>query len=492
MLKQLAGQTAIYGLGTIVPRFLNYLLFPYLTRVMTVGEYGVVTDLYALIPFVLVLLTMGLETGYFRFAGKAGSEAEKRTIFSNVWGVVTAVSIVFFVLALLFTPQLARVMEYTDHPSYIRLVAAIVMLNTVTAIPLARLRQQGRAKRFMILRLLFVIVNLALTFFFYSGLPGLAELGICASWYDPQYGAGYVLLADLLANIVLLFALIPDFRNAMPRIRWRQLRTILAYSFPLLVSGIAGVSNQFIDRQMIKYLVPAGAMAQLGVYGAITKIAVVMMLFTQMYRLAAEPFFLADYRKSDFVAMNAAAMKYYVMASMFIFLGIALFKDLFSLIVGADFREGIFILPVVLGANVLSGVWLNLSFWYKREERTQLAVWVTFTGLFFTVVMNVALVPALGYVGAAWARLASEAAMVGVSYWLNRRYYPTPYDLRRIGEYVALGLGVFFASAVFARWLPVRGAEYAVNGVLFGLFGLFAVRREHIDVGRLLRSVVKR
>ena len=173
-------------------------------------------------------------------------------------------------------------------------------------------------------------------------------------------------------------------------------------------------------------------------------------------------------------------------------LGIALFKDLFSLIVGADFREGIFILPVVLGANVLSGVWLNLSFWYKREERTQLAVWVTFTGLFFTVVMNVALVPALGYVGAAWARLASEAAMVGVSYWLNRRYYPTPYDLRRIGEYVALGLGVFFASAVFARWLPVRGAEYAVNGVLFGLFGLFAVRREHIDVGRLLRSVVKR
>ena len=146
----------------------------------------------------------------------------------------------------------------------------------------------------------------------------------------------------------------------------------------------------------------------------------------------------------------------------------------------------------MLGANVLSGVWLNLSFWYKREERTQLAVWVTFTGLFFTVVMNVALVPALGYVGAAWARLASEAAMVGVSYWLNRRYYPTPYDLRRIGEYVALGLGVFFASAVFARWLPVRGAEYAVNGVLFGLFGLFAVRREHIDVGRLLRSVVKR
>mgnify|MGYP003290668959 CR=1 FL=1 len=492
MLKQLAGQTAIYGVGTIVPRFLNYLLFPYLTRLMTTGEYGVVTDLYALIPFALVVLTMGLETGYFRFAGKAATERERKEVFETTWGAVSLFALLFFAAALLFTPALARIMDYAEHPSYIRLTAAIIALDAATAIPFARLRQQGRAKRFVALRLLSVAVNLALTVFFYSALPALASRGADAGMYDPAFGAGYVLVANLLGSAVVWIGLYPSCRGARPRIRPKLLRAVMLYSLPLLISGIAGTANEFIDRQMIKYLVPAGAMAQLGVYGAITKIAVVMMLFTQMYRLAAEPFFLADYRKSDFVAMNAAAMKYYVMASMFIFLGIALFKDLFSLIVGADFREGIFILPVVLGANVLSGVWLNLSFWYKREERTQLAVWVTFTGLFFTVVMNVALVPALGYVGAAWARLASEAAMVGVSYWLNRRYYPTPYDLRRIGEYVALGLGVFFASAVFARWLPVRGAEYAVNGVLFGLFGLFAVRREHIDVGRLLRSVVKR
>ena len=492
MLKQLAGQTAIYGVGTIVPRFLNYLLFPYLTRLMTTGEYGVVTDLYALIPFALVVLTMGLETGYFRFAGQAATERERKEVFETTWGAVSLFALLFFAAALLFTPALARIMDYAEHPSYIRLTAAIIALDAATAIPFARLRQQGRAKRFVALRLLSVAVNLALTVFFYSALPALASRGADAGMYDPAFGAGYVLVANLLGSAVVWIGLYPSCRGARPRIRPKLLRAVMLYSLPLLISGIAGTANEFIDRQMIKYLVPAGAMAQLGVYGAITKIAVVMMLFTQMYRLAAEPFFLADYRKSDFVAMNAAAMKYYVMASMFIFLGIALFKDLFSLIVGADFREGIFILPVVLGANVLSGVWLNLSFWYKREERTQLAVWVTFTGLFFTVVMNVALVPALGYVGAAWARLASEAAMVGGSYWLNRRYYPTPYDLRRIGEYVALGLGVFFASAVFARWLPVRGAEYAVNGVLFGLFGLFAVRREHIDVGRLLRSVVKR
>ena len=491
-MRKLAGQTMVYGISTVLVRLLNYLLVPYLTRVMGRAQYGVVSHIYAVIPFVLVILTMGLESGYFRFAGKASGEGEKRRVFATAWGMVSLVSVLFFVLVLLFNGTIAEWMGYAAHPSYIWMTGAIVALDAVTAIPFARLREQSRSGRYVLLRLVSVVVNLALCFFFYGWLPSLAGRGILPWAYDPAMGPGYVFVANLAASAVTLLLILPMCGGVAPRIDRRLARSLLVYSLPLLLSGIAGTANEFIDRQMIKYLVPAGAMAQLGVYGAITKIAVVMMLFTQMYRLAAEPFFLADYRKSDFVAMNAAAMKYYVMASMFIFLGIALFKDLFSLIVGADFREGIFILPVVLGANVLSGVWLNLSFWYKREERTQLAVWVTFTGLFFTVVMNVALVPALGYVGAAWARLASEAAMVGVSYWLNRRYYPTPYDLRRIGEYVALGLGVFFASAVFARWLPVRGAEYAVNGVLFGLFGLFAVRREHIDVGRLLRSVVKR
>ena len=488
MLEKLAKQTAVYGISTIVVRFLSYLLTPYYTRVFGQETYGVVTDIYALIPLALTLLTMGMESSYFRFSAKAEEaggdvKAAKRRLFATTWGVTSLAAVVFFVLVASFRNGVAGLMgeAYAAHPEYVVWVGLIILFDVWACIPFSRLREQGRAMTFVGLKAMNVVLNVALAFGF--GAAGL---------FATDFGVGWVFVANLIASVVTWLAILGTADRTVPKINWALLAAIFAYSLPLLVGGLAGTANEFIDRQMIKYLVPAGAMAQLGVYGAITKIAVVMMLFTQMYRLAAEPFFLADYRKSDFVAMNAAAMKYYVMASMFIFLGIALFKDLFSLIVGADFREGIFILPVVLGANVLSGVWLNLSFWYKREERTQLAVWVTFTGLFFTVVMNVALVPALGYVGAAWARLASEAAMVGVSYWLNRRYYPTPYDLRRIGEYVALGLGVFFASAVFARWLPVRGAEYAVNGVLFGLFGLFAVRREHIDVGRLLRSVVKR
>jgi len=500
MLEKLAKQTAVYGISTIVVRFLSYLLTPLFTRVFAPGVYGIVTDVYALIPFALVVLTMGLESAYFRFAAKADAAAAasggtadeiavraragKRRLFAATWGATLLAASLFFLLVALGRHRVAEWMgeAYAAHPQYVVLVAAVVWFDVAACLPFSRLREQGRALTFVGIKALNVAVNVALAIGF--ALGGL---------YATPFGVGWVFVANLAASVLTFCVILTTTDRTAPRIDRLLLASVLVYSLPLLVSGVAGTANEFIDRQLIKYLYldPAGAMAQLGIYGAVTKIAVVLTLFTQMYRLAAEPFFLADYRRSDFVEMNAAAMKYYVMASMFIFLGIALFRDLFSLIVGADFREGIYILPVVLGANVLSGVWLNLSFWYKREERTQLAVWVTFTGLFFTVAVNAALVPRMGFAGAAWARLASEAAMVAVSYWLNRRYYPTPYDLRRIGEYAALGLGLFFAGAIFARCVPLRGAEYAVNAVLLGLFGLFAVRREHIDLGRLLRAAVK-
>ena len=273
---------------------------------------------------------------------------------------------------------------------------------------------------------------------------------------------------------------------------WTLLAAVFAYSLPLLVGGLAGTANEFIDRQLIKYLVPEGSMAQLGVYGAITKIAVVMMLFYQMYRLAAEPFFLSNFKKSDFVAMNAAALKYYMMASMVIFLGIALFRDLFALIVGRDFREGIFILPVVLGANVLTGVWLNLSFWYKREERTSLAIVVTGSGLVAMTAFGFWLIPLWGYYGAAWARLASESVMVGASWWLNRRFFPTPYPWGRIWEYVLTALAVFGLCEGVTRLADNMFVGYAFNIVMFVGYALYLIRRERIDVGAMLRAVVKR
>ena len=488
MLEKLAKQTAVYGISTIAVRFLNYLLTPYFTRVFGQETYGVMVDVYALIPFALVLLSMGMESGYFRFATRAeqagGDVAQgKRRLFATTWGFTSLAALLFFAVVALLRHPIARAMgaAYTGHADYVVWVGLIILFDVLAIIPFSRLREQGRALTYVALRAAGVGVNVALAFSF--GLAGL---------YATPFGVGWAFVANLAGSVVTWLLILRTTDRVVPRIDPRLLAAVLVYSLPLLVSGIAGTANEFLDRQMIKYLVPEGAMAQLGVYGAITKIAVVMVLFTQMYRLAAEPFFLSNFRKTDFVAMNAAALKYFVMASMVIFLLIAMFRDAFALIVGPQFREGIFILPIVLGANVLSGVWLNLSFWYKREERTSLAIVVTGAGLVAIVAFGFWLIPLWGYYGAAWARLASETVMVAVSWWLNRRYYPTPYDWRRIGEYVAAALAVFAVCEALTASADNMFVSYAFNIVLFALYAAYLVRCERIDLGAMLRAFLHR
>ena len=488
MLEKLAKQTAIYGISTIVVRFLSYLLTPYYTRVFGQETYGIVTDVYALIPLALTLLTMGMESSYFRFSAKAeeaGGDVEgaKRRLFATTWGITSLAAAVFFAGMTFFRNGVASLMgeAYVAHPEYVVWVALIILFDVWACIPFSRLREQGRAMTFVGLKALNVVLNVVLAFAF--GAAGL---------FRTEFGVGWVFVANLAASVVTWLAILTTTDRTVPRINWTLLAAVFAYSLPLLVGGLAGTANEFIDRQLIKYLVPEGSMAQLGVYGAITKIAVVMMLFYQMYRLAAEPFFLSNFKKSDFVAMNAAALKYYMMASMVIFLGIALFRDLFALIVGRDFREGIFILPVVLGANVLTGVWLNLSFWYKREERTSLAIVVTGSGLVAMTAFGFWLIPLWGYYGAAWARLASESVMVGASWWLNRRFFPTPYPWGRIWEYVLTALAVFGLCEGVTRLADNMFVGYAFNIVMFVGYALYLIRRERIDVGAMLRAVVKR
>ena len=492
MLEKLAKQTAIYGISTIVVRFLSYLLTPLYTYNFTQAEYGVVTDIYALIPFALVLLSMGMESSYFRFAAKAEAEGGddkglvergKRRVFATTWGATIVAAAIFFVVVMVLRGGVARVMgpAYVAHPEYISLVAAIILLDVATMIPFSRLREQGRAMHFVLLKALSVLLNVTLAIGF--GIAGL---------YSTTFGVGWVLIANLIASIVTLIALLPSTDRVIPRIDIPLMRKILVYSLPLLISGIAGTANEFIDRQMIKYLTPGGeaeALAELGVYGAIVKIAVVMTLFTQMYRLAAEPFFLSSFKKEDFKEANAASMKYFVMASMVIFLGIVLFRDVFALIVGRDFREGIDILPVVLASNVLAGIWFNLSFWYKREEKTKYAAYVTFLGLAVTLGLSFVLVPKMGYRGAAWVRLIAEAAMVVWSYTLCRKHYPIPYDLKRIGEYFAVAAVVFCASEY--AFAPLGATLHtALNIVLFMTAIAYAVWREKIDIKALTKAII--
>ncbi len=494
MLEKLAKQSAIYGISTIVGRLLGYLLTPYFTREFEPEAYAIITDVYAIIPFALVLLSMGMESSYFRFAAKAEGEGESRVskeqaveaknkLFTTAWGITSLAAILFFGGVMLFLNPACRAMgeAYVANPLYIKVVALIILFDVMAMLPFVKLREMGRAKSYVAVKLLNIAIQVGLSFGF--GFAGL---------YSSEFGVGWALVANLAASVVSFGVVV----CTIGRVKWIISGTLvvalLSYSLPLLLSGIAGTATDFIDRQMIKHIIPDGAMAQLGIYGAVTKIAVVMTLFTQMYRLAAEPFFLSNFKKSDFVEMNAAAMKYYIIFSVLIFLGISLYKDLFALIVGSNYREGIYILPVVLGANVLMGVWLNLSFWYKREERTSLALYITLTGLVVAVISNLIFVPMWGYYGAAISRLVAEGAMVGVSYWLNRRFFPTPYDLPRIGEYIALGLVIFGATQWIDTQLQGAWYIYITNTGFLGLYMAWAIWREKIDVRGLINSALRR
>ena len=486
MLEKLAKQTVIYGISTILGRMLSYLLTPFYTRIFGVESYGIITDVYALIPFALVVLTMGMESSYFRFAAKAEAEGgnveqSKRKLFATTWGVTSLAAFIFFVIIALCRNGASALMGeiYAANPLYVVTVAAIVMMDVVACIPFARLREQGKAMTFVSLKLMNIVLQV-----------GFAVLFWAVGLFDTAFGVGWAFVANLAASVITAVAVIAASGHISLRIDKALLLLIFGYSLPLLLSGIAGTANEFIDRQLIKYLVPEAAMAQLGIYGAITKIAVVMTLFTQMYRLAAEPFFLSNFRKEDFVEMNAAALKYFVMVSMFIFLVIALYRDIFAFIVGRDFRQGIDILPVVLGANILSGVWLNLSFWYKREEKTKFALWITLTGLVCSVGFGAILIPWKGYYGAAWSRFAAEVVMVAVSIILNRKYFPTPYQFGRMVEYIAIALAMFALAEYFS--ISNEMLRYILSTTLVVIYLGYAIWREKIDLRAMFNHILRR
>ncbi len=493
MLGKLAKQGAIYGISTILGRLLSYLLTPYYTRLFLREEYGIITDLYALIPFALVILTMGMESSYFRFSARAEAEGvddadifrRKQTLFSTTWGVTILLSLLFTAGVVLFRDGVSAVMGelYSAQPILVVLVAGIILFDVITCVPFARLRERSEAHKYVWLKLLNIVLQVGLAVLF--GAMGL---------FSTPMGVGWVLVANLIASVVTFgVTLLYSRPLVLPRIEGALLRKVLIYSLPLLLSGVAATATDFIDRQLIKYLAPVGAMAQLGLYGAVTKIAVVMTLFTQMYRLAAEPFFLANFKKEEFVESNAAAMKYYIMATVAIFLGITLSKDLFVYIVGGDFREGIYILPVILLSNLLMGVWLNLSFWYKREEKTRYSLQITLVGLAMSLAANILFIPQFGYIGAAWARLASEAMMVLYSYYLVRRHFPIPYELGRIAQYMVLG-GAFYGVSYLlnSRFELNVWINLGYCGLSLGLYSAYAVWREKIDVNRLIKKVLRR
>lgn len=485
-IKKLAGQTIVYGMGTIVPRLLNYLLLtPFYTRIFAEGQYGVVTELYAYVAFLLVLLTYGMETSFFRFAE---SEKDKDRVFTTALTSLFFTSVIFVAVASVFSSEIASWIRYSSHPEYIIYFAVIVGADAFAAIPFARLRQQNRAFRFAWIKIINVIVNIFFNLFFLLFCPWFLKDNPESSLsliYNADIGVGYAFISNLIASIVTLILLIPDIFKIRISFSPVLLKKMLSYGLPLLLVGLFGMINEVSDKVLFKFLisVPEGnpdpdnyILSQLGIYGANYRLAVLMTLFIQMFRYAAEPFFFSHAREENAKALYASVMKYFVIFCLLIFLAVTLYLDIFKYFIGPDFRSGLHIVPIILMANLLLGVFYNLSVWYKLTDLTRFGAIIALTGAFITIVLNLVLVPKYGYTGAAWAHLACYLVMVILSFILGRKFYRIHYDIRNILIYFALALGIYFLSdnMRFAEGLTM----YVVHTAYIGVFLLIAVLLE--------------
>jgi O-antigen/teichoic acid export membrane protein len=451
-IQQLFGQTAVYGMGIVLPRLLNYLLLtPFYTRIFEKATYGIITELYAYVVFLQVILTYGMETGYFRFASNSD---RKESVYTTSLLALFTTSSLFILLIMVFGRQVAGWMDYGQNPEYIRWLALIVGIDTFTAIPFARIRLLNQPGKYAAIRIIEVSVNIGLNFFFLYYCPKHGENSWVSAVYDEKIGVGYVLISNLTASVLKLLLLTGDIRAAFrARTDLVLLGKILRYSYPLLVAGLAGTVNEALDRILLKHLIPAdqNPMEQLGIYGANFKLAVLMTLFVQMFKYAAEPFFFSRSEDRQAKVLYADVMHVFVAAGLVIFLAVNLYLKYFVLFIGSDFREGVYIVPVILMANLVMGMFFNLSIWYKLTNRTMTGAVLVFIGASITVIINTLFIPRYGYAASAWAHLICYSVMVVLSFLWSRKHYAIPYRTRKILAFMALALLIFFINRLFLQ-----------------------------------------
>ncbi len=485
-LKRLASQTAIYGVSSVLGRFLNYLLVPLFTYTFAPPEYGVVAEFYAYMGFLAVLLTFGMETGYFRF--RSGGEQAPEVVYATALRFLVLANLGFVLCAWMLRQPVADLLRHPSHPEYIWWCAAILALDSIGAAAFARLRAEDRAARFAVIKVLEIVLNVGLNLIFILGLRSAFEsdpTSFLGGLWDPAIGIGYVFIANLAASGFKILMLGPQFLGGLRGFDAVLFRRLLRYSLPMVIIGLAGIVNEMLDRAALKYLLPYDDltnMAQLGIYSACYKLSVLMTLFIQAFRYAGEPFFFAYAKQADAGRTYAIVLNWFVIFCVFIFLLVTLFLDVFQYFVGADYREGLTVVPVLLIANLLLGVYINLSIWFKLTDRTLMGAMVSLIGAAITIVALLILIPRYGYTGAAWAHLACYSAMVVISYLLGRRYYPVPYDLKRVFGYLTLGLALYGASR-----LMVGGLDWNPPGVGGLLLALFLALVYIVDGRTLLR-----
>lgn len=456
--------TAIYGLSSIIGRFLNYLLVPLYTAQLTAasGGYGIITNIYAYVALVLVLLTFGMETTYFRFTNKTHTDSE--TVYGTTLISVGTVSFAFAVVVLLLLNPISELMGYGEHPEYVGVMAVTVAIDAFLCIPFAHLRQQKKAMKFAALKLLNIVVSIALNLVYFYFMDGK--------------DVAYAFYINLVCTVMLAVCLITEYTGFRWKLDTKLLRTMLSYSWPILVLGIAGILNQAADKMLFPYLYKGADMqAQLGIYGACSKIAMIMAMITQAFRFAYEPIVFAGVKDKDQHEMYAQAMKYFIIFTLLAFLMVVGYLDVLKYIIGADYWVGLRVVPIVMAAEIMMGIYFNLSFWYKVIDKTIWGAIFSGIGVAVLLVVNVIFVPQYGYIACAWGGFAGYGVAMLISYVVGQKYYPIDYPLKDIGIYVTLALVAFFVMTVVRDSQPLW-FSLAVNTAFVLLFMTVIIKRD--------------
>jgi len=475
-LKRLAGQTAIYGVSSIIGRLLNYLLVPLYTRVLITSEYGIYTEMFAWVSILWVLLTYGMETTFFRFSE---SEKDGERVYSTSLLSLFATSAIFLFLILSNTVNIAEWLGYADRTHYIIYFGFILSLDAITAIPFARLRQQNRPIRFASIKLINLGINIGFNLFFIVLCPYLlanypdAQISIfIAMFFNQNDLVGYIFISFLISSIITLILLLPEMRLKKYLIDLNLLKRMLAYTWPLMIVAVAGSINLSMDKILLKMLLPGNSeaeiMAQVGIYGACYKVSIIMTLFIQTFRYAADPFFFAEAKKSESKQIYADVLKYFTIVAAMVFLVTTLYLDVVIKFIGVDYRAGRNVVPILLMGNLFLGIFYNLSFWYKLTNRTIFGALFSVIGAAITIALNVILIPVIGYYGSAWAAFAAYFVMMMLSYLIGRKYFPVPYQISKIVFYLLLSVAIYLVSINLGFAESIL--KYIINTFLFIIF----------------------
>lgn len=478
--KQLASQTMVYGLGTIVPRFLHYaVLTPFYTRIFTnTSDYGIVTELYAWMVVLLVILTYGMETGFFRFV-QDKKDADK--VYSTALISLLVTSSLFVVFVNVFIKPVASVMNYSNNPDYIRMFAGIVALDAFTAIPFAKLRKENKPLQFSTIKILNVVITLSLVIFLLKIAPGIYENnnGWFREIYNPEYKVGYIFVANLISSfstLLMLFPVIFRINFKFDIFLWKRM---FQYSYPLLLAGLSGTINDAIDKILLRRMVgEEEGLSLLGRYGAAYKIAVLMSLFIQMFRFAAEPFFFERAKQENAKETYAFVMKYFIIVMLIVFLGINLYMEALQYIVGRNYRDALIVVPIISMAYLLYGIYINHSIWYKLNDLTRYAVYITLIGAVITVLINVLLIPVYSYMASAWAHIASYGSMIIFSFIFAEKHYKIDYELKGLLSYFIIAIGMVLFS-IFYKYGNII-MELTINTLFIIIFIAFAQYKDKL------------